>query len=87
MAESVVMVEVPHSDFITDQCLERHIRVRSFTYDKVCTEMAESVVMVEVPHSDFIIDQHLERHIRVRSFTYDKVCAATHGFEVGHFLA
>jgi hypothetical protein len=36
MAESVVMVEVPHSDFIIDQRLERHIRVRSFTYDEVC---------------------------------------------------
>ena len=36
MAESIVMVEAPHNDFITDQRLERHIRVRSFTCDEVC---------------------------------------------------
>jgi len=36
MAESVVMVETPHNDFITDQRPERHICLRSFTYDEVC---------------------------------------------------
>jgi hypothetical protein len=36
MVESGAVVEVPHSDFITDQRLERHIHVRSFTYNEVC---------------------------------------------------
>ncbi|XP_066381936.1 probable serine/threonine-protein kinase PBL7 [Miscanthus floridulus] len=36
MAESVVMVETPHNDFVTDQRPERHVRLRSFTYDEVC---------------------------------------------------
>ncbi|CAD6203174.1 unnamed protein product [Miscanthus lutarioriparius] len=36
MAESVVMVETPHNDFITDQRPERHICLKSFTYDEVC---------------------------------------------------
>ncbi|ONL96804.1 probable serine/threonine-protein kinase PBL7 [Zea mays] len=36
VAESVVMLEALRTGFITDQRPERHIRVRSFTYDEVC---------------------------------------------------